>query len=237
MSLRPLDAPEHVEERVPLVPLHLLPLLRPREQQRHDRVGLALLLRQPLEHRVLFDLLRHPPPQFLDVGDGVDDPAHRQRVRVLRQQRPLDYPPPVVRGLEVRVGEQEEQLRELTLLKEVGQVLHAVCADARDVLVRTGVLAPERHAPLLHVLAHLIPDLHAHREVVREQRRETHEQTPEAAPHVREPNQRGRIRPGCRVAGSLRVGAFFSGASRKTRGSAIPSRTRRGAGGRGTSSR
>jgi hypothetical protein len=48
----------------------------------------------------------------------------------------------MVGSLEVRVREQKEQLSELALLEEVGQVLHGVGADAADVLVLPWVLTP-----------------------------------------------------------------------------------------------
>ena len=159
--LRPLDSSEHVQKRAPLVPLHLLPLLRPREKQRDNRVGCEFLLCQPLEAWVCSDPLGHPRPEFFHVCNGVHHASNSESVGVLSQKTLLDDSPPMVRRLEVGIGEQEEELLELALVEKVGQVLHRIGTNAADVLVPPRMLATERDAPFLHVLTHLVSDFHA----------------------------------------------------------------------------
>ena len=77
---------------------------------------------------------------ILDIGDGVEAPPRPQHEGVLGQQRLVDDPPLVLGLLEVRVREQEEHLAQLTLAEEVGEVLHGVGAETRDV----GVLTNQR---------------------------------------------------------------------------------------------
>ena len=67
-SRRSRDPPEDVQKRAPFVSLHLLSLLRSREQQRNHRVRLEFLLGESLEAWVLRDLLLiHVPSSSTSV--------------------------------------------------------------------------------------------------------------------------------------------------------------------------
>ena len=63
--------------------------------------------------------------------------------------------------LEVWVREQEEHLRELTLLEEVGQVLHGVTPETGNVCVLARVLGPQGNHSVLHIIRNLHTDLHS----------------------------------------------------------------------------
>ena len=80
-------------------------------------------------------MLNHPVMQITDVRDSIHNPAGAEDVRIFGEQRWRDDASLVLPRLEVRVGKEEEDFRELVFADEVGQELHRVGADACEVLV------------------------------------------------------------------------------------------------------
>jgi len=106
--------------------------------------------------------------QVFDIGDGIHDAAEAQDVGIFCEQGWGYDAGLVLSGLEVRVGEEEEEGGEGVFGKIVWKELHGICTDDRDVLERRrgrGVVrlvcdAQSRDA-ILDVLGHLDADLHA----------------------------------------------------------------------------
>lgn len=149
---------------LPLVPRHLLALLRLRLHHPHTLIGFLLFLGHALKGGMGSEMIHHPLMQGLDVGDGVDDAPRAQRKGVLGIQRRRHNSRLVFPRLEVRVGEANEDLGELRLLEEIWEELHAVCAETADVLVQAGflVLDSERLDTLLDILCYRCPNLKAY---------------------------------------------------------------------------
>lgn len=57
----------------------------------------------PLKQGVGVQLALHPFPQFLDIGDGVQHPTHRQDKGVLSKEGGLNDAPSMVCSLEMRI--------------------------------------------------------------------------------------------------------------------------------------
>lgn len=135
-----------------------------------------LRVRDALKRRVLRPVARHPLAKLLDVRNGVQDATRCQQVRVLvqhllpvgskyrrvqmrvwevrrarttaRSSNTRHDAPSVVLGLEVWVGEADEDLGKLALLKVVWQILHAVGPHHRRVDELEPASAPTKcHAP------------------------------------------------------------------------------------------
>lgn len=80
-------------------------------------------------------MLHHPAMQILHIRDGVHFAPGLQHVCILGVQGGADDAGLVFAGLEVRIGEAEEDFLELRFGEEVGEEFHGVGADAGDVLV------------------------------------------------------------------------------------------------------
>lgn len=72
---------------------------------------------------------------LLHVRDRVQQPPRPQHERVLGVQCRGDDPRLVLPGLEVRIGEADEDLGQLAPGEEVGEEFHRVGAEGGDVLV------------------------------------------------------------------------------------------------------
>lgn len=70
--------------------------------------------------------------------------------------------------LKVWVWVQEEELLQLSLFEEVGQVFHCVRPDARDIPVLARLVCSQRLDPVHYVVGDFNADLHAQGELVRE---------------------------------------------------------------------
>ena len=77
------DAPEDVEKRRTRVSLNLLPFLGARVKEWHHGIFRELSLGHAFKHRVRGHVIGHPFTEFLDVGDGVQNSALGEHVRVL----------------------------------------------------------------------------------------------------------------------------------------------------------
>ena len=64
-------------------------------------------------------MLNHPVMQIADVRDSIHNPAGAEDVRIFGEQRWRDDARLVLPRLEVRVGEEEEDFRELVFANEV----------------------------------------------------------------------------------------------------------------------
>ena len=83
----PISLPSRrIQILLPVIPLHLLSLLRRVIHCVHHRIVLQLLLAQQLETRMLLQLATVPVRQVLHVCDCVQDAALLQVVHVLREQ-------------------------------------------------------------------------------------------------------------------------------------------------------
>ena len=83
----PISLPSRrIQILLPVIPLHLLSLLRRVIHRVHHRIVLQLLLAQQLETRMLLQLATVPVRQVLHVCDCVQDAALLQVVHVLREQ-------------------------------------------------------------------------------------------------------------------------------------------------------
>lgn len=93
-------------------------------------------------------------------------------------------------GLEMRIREAQKHERQLGAGEEVGQELHRVGAQARDVLIaairrgRGGVLGAQGRDAIFHVLGDLRADLEAEDQFVGQSGREGDEEAAEAAAYV-----------------------------------------------------
>jgi hypothetical protein len=146
---RILDPPKARNKLDPLIPLHLLPLLRLRPHRLHTLIHALTIIISILKHllhalkaRMLLEMALHPLVQILYIGNRVHDSAGAQHVRILGVERVGHDARLVLALLEVRVREAEEDFGELGLGEEVGQEFHRVGAQAGYVLIaaRRGVL-------------------------------------------------------------------------------------------------
>ena len=169
-----------------MIPLHLLSLLRRVIHCVHHRIVLQLLLAQQLETRMLLQLATVPVRQVLHVCDCVQDAALLQVVHVLREQHLTageqkqqllrNDATTVILLLEVRVGEAEEHLAQLTLADKVRQVLHGVRPHHRHILILrvnekehdhlSRILLPQILDTQVHVLGHLHTNLQTQNQLI-----------------------------------------------------------------------
>ena len=154
----------------------------------------------------------HPAAQLLHVCRRVQDAAGHQERTVLAHQGRRHDAAAGSAGLEVRVGEEEEEAAQGAGREQGGQV--ALCVDAQggDGLALGGGgrgsggrgrvlsilppaaaaaaatdLGPQRGRPPAHVVAHLVPQLDAQGQLAgREVRLQPDEEAAEAAAHVRD---------------------------------------------------
>ena len=105
----------------------------------------------------------HPVMQILHIGNRIHNRPLLHHKRILTVQRRAHDPRLVLPGLEMRIRETEEDLRQLGLAEEVGQELHRVGPHAGDVLVETRgrVLGPEGADAVLDEFGDLGADFEA----------------------------------------------------------------------------
>lgn len=121
------DALVHREVLVTPQSRHLLGLLRVLQHGAHTGVvGQHFCVGHAAETGVCVALLDVPLVELFDVRDGVQAASGLDQVGVLGEQDVADDASAVVLGLEVGVGEANEDLFHLVLAEEVGQVSHAV---------------------------------------------------------------------------------------------------------------
>ena len=96
-------------------------------------------------------------------------------------------------GLKMRVGETEENFLELTLLEEVWQEFHCICAKAGDILVSEGmarILGPKGGDAILHVGGDGATNFQTENQGAREEWGEGDQEATEAAANVGDGNGR-----------------------------------------------
>ena len=70
--------------------------------------------------------------------------------------------------LEMWIWEKEKHFLQLTLEKEVWQILHGIAPQASNVVVAACILKSQGLNPILDVVGNFDPDLHADHQLVRE---------------------------------------------------------------------
>lgn len=123
-----------------LIPRHFLALLRLGRHHLDTLVRLLFFLRHTLECGVGIEVAHHPLMQGFDICNSVHDASRAQRKGVFGVECRGYDSSLVFPCLEVRVGETDEDLGQLCLFEEVGEELHAVGAEAADVLVPASLL-------------------------------------------------------------------------------------------------
>jgi hypothetical protein len=155
---------------LPLLPDDFLPLFGAVDHE--AKAGVAVVS-DLAELGVGVEVVEVPVVEFLHVSDAVDASVRLQQEGVLREEARADNPPLVFLGLEVRVGEADEDLLNAVLGKVVAKVLHAVRPYHADVVVLPRVKHPERPDLFRHVIDWLVPDLQTEDEFGGELRRQS----------------------------------------------------------------
>lgn len=138
-----------------------------------------------LKERKLGEMSQHPAMEVLDVGDGVDDAADAQDVRVLGEERRRDDARFMFARLKVRVRKQKKKRRQRLFAKNIRHKSHRIRPQHPDIPKLARLRHPQRRNPVLHIRRHLHPQLQPNHPPLRKPPPERHQQPAEPTPNVR----------------------------------------------------
>lgn len=148
-------------------------------------LGTERFLVDRLKEREICEMGAHPIVEILDIGDSIDNASWTENVCVLCKEGGRDDAGLVLAGLEVGIWEEEKEGRERMLCEEVGEELHRVGSDDRNiiVMVRFGCGTQRSDA-----VCDILGDLHAYFKpedvFVGKSGRQLHEETAKAAANI-----------------------------------------------------
>lgn len=126
----------------------------------------------------------HPVVEILDVSDGVYDATGTEDVGILGEEGRGDDAGLVLPGFEMGVREEEEEGGEGVFFEKVGEELHGVGADDRDIVVGGRVGDAEGGDAIRDIVGDLDADLEAEDADVGVEGGELDEEAAEAAADV-----------------------------------------------------